>query len=166
MSGLLPVVPSTGASGATVDVDLSKFDWFGGDFERGDLVVFTGTTVHMAGDNHTSLLRFSVDMRWQSPREPVSERSLEFSPLSDLNWDAVTADWSCGRHLGWRNEDLNIEPYSSEVTKERDRAALELARKGDIATSLASLQRIAAYDEDEERRKEASRLIEQFRSEG
>lgn len=165
-SGLLPVVPSTGASGATVDVDLDKFDWFGGDFERGDVVVFSGTTVHMSGDNHTNLLRFSVDMRWQSQREPVSERSLEFSPLSDLNWDSVTADWSCARHLEWRSKDLRIEPYSSDVTNERDRAALELARKGDIATSLAALQRIATYDDDEERRKEASRLIEQFRRQG
>jgi hypothetical protein len=164
-SGLLPVVPSPGASGATIDVHPDEFDWFSGDFERGDLVAFSGMTVHMAGQNDTDLLRFSVDMRWQSRREPVSERSLEFSPLSDLGWDSVTAGWGCDKHLAWRTEDLNIEPYSSEVTKERDMAALELARKGDIATSLASLQRIATYDDDEERRNEASRLLEQLRHE-
>lgn len=164
--GLLPVVPSPGASGAKVAVPLDEFDWVGGDVERGDLVAFNGLTVHMAGNNDTDLLRFSVDMRWQSRREPVSERSLEFSPLSDLSWDAVTAGWSCDQHLKWRDEDLTIEPYSSEITRERDGAALELARNGDIATSLASLQRIAAYDEDENRRNEASRLLEQFRRQG
>jgi Phytanoyl-CoA dioxygenase (PhyH) len=162
-SGLLPVVPSSGASGATVDVPTDEFDWFCGDFKRGDLVVFRGMTVHMAGYNDTDLLRFSMDMRWQSRCEPVSERSLEFSPLSDLDWDMVTADWACNKHLTWRDEDLKVEPYSSEVTGERDRAALELARNGDIKTSLASLQRIAAYDESDERRNEASRLLEQFR---
>jgi hypothetical protein len=162
-SGLLPVVPSAGASGATVDVHPDEFDWFGGDFERGDLVAFHGMSVHMAAYNDTDLIRFSVDMRWQSRRESVSERSLEFSPLSDLNWDAVTAGWGCDKHLNWRNEDLKIESYSSEITKERDGPALELARKGDITTSLAALERIAAYDEDEERRNEASRLLEQFR---
>lgn len=162
-SGLLPVVPAQGASGATVDVHPDEFDWFSGDFERGDLVAFTGMTVHMAGHNDTDLLRFSVDMRWQSRRELVSERSLEFSPLSDLNWEAVTAGWGCGRHLDWRNQDLKIESYSSEITKERDGAALELARRGDITTSLAALQRIAAYDDDDERRNEARQLLEQFR---
>lgn len=165
-SGLLPVVPSTGASGAAVDVRPGELDWFSGDFERGDLVVFNGMTVHMGGPNETDLLRFSVDMRWQSRCELISERSLEFSPLSDLDWDKVTSGWSCDKHLGWRDEDLRIEPYSSEVTRERDRAALELARRGDIERSLASLQRIVAYDDDEERRNEAASLLAQLLRQG
>ncbi len=162
-SGLLPVVPSTGASGATVAAPHDEFDWYGGDFERGDLVVFRSTTVHMGGHNGTDLLRFSVDMRWQSRQNPVSERSLEFHPLSDLSWDAITADWSCDRHLRWRDEDLVVEPYEAETTRERDDAALELARLGDTR-STAALQRIAVYGETEERRDEARRLLEQLRS--
>lgn len=164
--GLLPVIPSPGASGATVDVSPEAFDWFGGDVERGDVIAFHGMTVHMAGHNDTDLLRFSVDMRWQSQSEPVSERSLEFNPLSDLNWDGVTAGWSCGRHLDWRDKALPIETYSPGITRERDDAALELARRGDITTSLAALQRIAVYDEDEGRRNEARRLLEQIRHQG
>lgn len=163
-SGLLPVVPSTGASGATVAVPHDRFDWYGGDFRRGDVVVFRGTTVHMAGHNATDLMRFSVDMRWQSRQEPVSERSLEFHRLSDLSWEAVTAGWSCDRHLRWRTEDLVVEPYAAETTSERDDAALELARLGD-SRSTAALQRLAVYGETEERRDEARRLLEQLRPE-
>lgn len=161
-SGLLPVVPSTGASGATVAVPHDQFDWFGGDVERGDVVVFTGTTVHMGGHNGTDLLRFSVDMRWQSRQEPVSERSLEFHPRSDLRWDDITAGWTCDRHLRWRDEELLIEPFDVETTKERDDAALELARSGD-QRAVAALQRIATYGDTEALRDEAVRLLGQLR---
>jgi hypothetical protein len=160
-SGLLPVVPSTGASGATVAIPHDEFDWYGGEFERGDVVAFRGTTVHMAGHNGTDRLRFSADMRWQSRQKPVSERSLEFHPLSDLSWDAVTAGWSCDRHLRWRDEALIVEPYAAETTRERDDAARELARLGDTR-STAALQRIAIYGETEERRDEARRLLQQL----
>jgi hypothetical protein len=117
----------------------------------------------MAGHNGTDLLRFSVDMRWQSRQYPVSERSLEFHPLSDLNWDVITADWSCDRHLRWRDERLTVEPYEAETTKERDDAAMELAQRGDTR-SMAALQRIAVYGETKELRDEAGRLLERLRS--
>jgi hypothetical protein len=159
--GLLDVRPAPGASGAEV-VDPLVGMWVGGDIEFGDVLVFTSLTVHKAAPNLTDRLRFSVDCRFQRVRDPVNRLSLEFTPQSDLTWDAIYRGWARRDHqYYWRNLPLVEREMDQCILRQRDEMSFAMGESGD-ARAVSALQRIAAYDPDATRRARAAALLDRL----
>ena len=55
--------------------------WLTGEYEMGDLVLFSMTTVHGSLDNRTDRIRLSVDTRYQRASEPSDERWIGEAPV-------------------------------------------------------------------------------------
>lgn len=82
LKGLQPVIygPKYPCSATTVDND--DPGWRGGDYEAGDVLIFTCLTVHRARPNLSGSVRISVDCRFQPVSEPVCPPALDpaFTP--------------------------------------------------------------------------------------
>jgi hypothetical protein len=93
-SGLLPTSAAVGAGGLTVDVREDDPDWATVDYEPGDVLVFHSLTVHGGLPNVSDRLRLSVDFRYQSASEPVTNATLRphFHPKVP-DWPDLTAAW-------------------------------------------------------------------------
>lgn len=82
LDGLQPIIygPKYPCSATTVDNDDPR--WRGGDYEAGDVLLFTCLTVHRARPNRSNLVRISVDCRFQPVAEPVCPPALDpaFTP--------------------------------------------------------------------------------------
>lgn len=97
-SGCLAVQPTNGAGG--LEAQLCPHEdsgWMGTDYEAGDVLTFPSLTVHRALKNQKkTLIRLSMDNRYQSATEVIEERSLK--PHCDLEWEEIYA--------GWKKDDL------------------------------------------------------------
>ncbi|MEU4771529.1 phytanoyl-CoA dioxygenase family protein [Micromonospora sp. NPDC023644] len=98
--GALPVLPADGLGGERVDVDEDDPRWVEGDYRAGDVILFHGYTVHMAGANQSGQLRVSLDCRYQSSAEPVKPAVLlphGFGAGVLPSWTDLTRDWASTR---------------------------------------------------------------------
>ncbi|MBV9806068.1 MAG: phytanoyl-CoA dioxygenase family protein [Solirubrobacterales bacterium] len=158
-AGVLPVQPSLGPGGAEVVDGLS--DWASGDLRLGDVLVFHSLTVHRTTANVSRRLRISLDCRYQSIHEPVNSSSLTLSGLG-MSWEDLYRDWRSSRHrYYWRAMGPRVEPFDPSYLEQRDRMAIEMGERGD-PRSLSALQRLAAHDEDPEKRALARRLLDRL----
>lgn len=103
-TGVLPVRAAYGAGGVGIDTDDLPYEWVGGDFALGDVVVFHSLTVHKALPNLSpDHLRLSVDFRYQPLSHPVDEWSL-LPHYAQVTWDEIYANWKSERlKYYWRD---------------------------------------------------------------
>lgn len=91
-NGLYPTKPKS-HGGMEAIVPETAEDWAEGDFAIGDLLVFSGLTVHRALPNHSgNRVRLSVDFRFQPQSEPIAENCLR-PHGNNQQWDGVYAGW-------------------------------------------------------------------------
>jgi hypothetical protein len=109
-SGIYETHAAYGAGGRGVDTDDLPFEWRGGDFELGDVLLFHSHALHRATHNESrDRLRLSVDYRYQGATQPVTRGSL-LPHHGRLSWDEIYADWkSTERQRYWENMPLTIE---------------------------------------------------------
>lgn len=91
--GCLPIQPAKGAGGITSSLCPHDGEgWAEGDFEAGDVLTFTSTTVHKALKcQFPNRIRLSFDVRYQPADQDVESRSL--LPHCELNWEEIYATW-------------------------------------------------------------------------
>jgi len=95
--GYLPIQPSKGAGGIAVPLCPEEVEWAEGDYEAGDIITFPSYTIHKGlRCKDRSLIRLSLDVRFQPADEPVEQRSL--LPHCDSTWEEL--------YRGWKREDL------------------------------------------------------------
>jgi len=95
--GYLPIQPSKGAGGIAVHLCPGEVEWAEGDYEAGDIITFPSYTIHKAlRCQDRSLIRLSLDVRFQPADEPVELKSL--LPHCDGTWKEL--------YRGWKREDL------------------------------------------------------------
>ena len=112
-AGPLPVRAAYGAGGLGVQTDHLGLKWVGGDFKAGDVLLFHSLTVHRGTPNQTpDQVRLSVDFRYQSVLEPVTEASL-LPHFNRLSWDEIYQGWSpeAPRYY-WRKLPLTLVDFS------------------------------------------------------
>ena len=64
-----------GNRAAKLDPCMDQLEWHGGDFELGDILLFSALTVHSATHNlDPTAMRISVDFRYQVEGEPLTEQ--------------------------------------------------------------------------------------------
>jgi hypothetical protein len=91
-NGYLPVQPTRGAGGIAAQLCPWESEWVEGDYEAGDILMFTCHTVHKAlRCSDKEMIRLSMDIRYQPASQPVDEKSLV--PHCDLSWKDVYRDW-------------------------------------------------------------------------
>jgi Phytanoyl-CoA dioxygenase (PhyH) len=106
--GLLPVSPAHGLGGEAVELPGTHQEWIGDDYRCGDVMLFHSRTVHMTSPNRDSVLRLSVDCRFQSAQEPVKLAALlphGFSAGQLPGWSELTKGWSSTR---WVEPDVPV----------------------------------------------------------
>lgn len=112
-NGYIPVRDSRGAGGLATQLCPSEKDWVSTDYQAGDVLTFPSYTVHRAlRCEDKSLIRLSLDVRYQSVTEPVEEKSL--LPHCELSWDEIYQDWK-NRDLQyyWRNLPLQMSGWDA-----------------------------------------------------
>ncbi len=112
--GLLPMRASRGAGNRTTmpRADLATLPWVSGDFAAGDVLVFHSLTVHRSLVNRSDRLRLSVDYRYSSAAEPVTDAVLR-PHFGRLDWDDVYRDWqSRAGCYYWRDLPLQVVPFA------------------------------------------------------
>lgn len=151
---------SLGAGGAEVDDPLDG-RWRGGNFEVGDMLIFSTLTVHKAAPNRTERLRLSIDCRFQRILDPINEACISLAD-QPFNWEDVYAKWQRqDLQYYWEPLDLWIVPYDPKYYQRRDDLALSEGEKGNVA-AIAALQRLAKWHRDDGIRKRASMLVQQL----
>jgi ectoine hydroxylase-related dioxygenase (phytanoyl-CoA dioxygenase family) len=70
----------------------NETDWVGGDYEAGDVLLFTAYTVHRGlPPTNRSEIRLSLDIRYQPASDVIEEKSL--TNHSEHDWDEVYEGW-------------------------------------------------------------------------
>lgn len=146
-----------GAGGVEVSDPLND-RWRGGDFEAGDIIIFYTLTVHKAAPNISNEMRLSLDCRYQSAADPVSELAFELKG-EGYDWNDLYVGWERNDlKYYWSKFDLRKVPYDPKYYAKRDELALEEGAKGNIA-AISTLQRLARFSTDAERRESAARIL-------
>ena len=107
-NGVYPTKPKSNGGMETL-LPENTHGWVGGDFEIGDLLVFSGLTVHKALPNLSGdRVRLSVDYRFQPVAEPISPNCL-LPHGNGQSWDDIYSSWS-QKHLQyyWKHRDIKI----------------------------------------------------------
>ncbi len=66
-------------------------------FEMGDVVFFTGWTIHAGSNNNTkNRIRLSLDFRYQNVDEPIRKDSLcaHWNEVFEMDWEEIYKKWS------------------------------------------------------------------------
>jgi hypothetical protein len=155
--GVLDFDLAPGAGGLEVS-ETFEGSWVGGDFEAGDVVIFSDTTVHKALPNRSGELRQSFDARYQRLSDPIAEVSVE--PYAGMfTWDEVYAGWRSPEfQYYWRRQGAKVVPFDTRYYEKRDAIAFAHAEKGDLL-ARDTLLRIVQRDRSAEKRERASRLL-------
>lgn len=118
--GSLPIQPAKGAGGISSLLCPGDGDgWVSGDFEMGDVLMFTSTTVHKALPcRMRDRMRLSFDVRYQPAAEPVESRSL--LPHCNLDWEDIYAGWPDTEEARqyeyyWEDRELVMSPYDDSL---------------------------------------------------
>ena len=92
-AGIFETHAAKGAGGRGVETAGLPYEWHGGDFRLGDVLVFHSHAVHRALPNRSpDRIRLSVDYRYQPASHPVTRGSLLPHYARD-SWDAIYAGW-------------------------------------------------------------------------
>lgn len=156
-AGVLDTKVGAGAGGMDICEPIPG-TWVSGDFEAGDALVFSDTTVHQALPNKTRELRMSFDARYQPVSQPVADKNL--LPYSGCGtWEEVYAEWSskAGQYY-WREMALNVVPLDTSYYERRDQMAFEMAASGD-RDARDALLRIVQRDDNPLKRERAANLL-------
>lgn len=116
-AGVIPMANSEGSDAMYAQLCPGEDTWVEGDFQAGDVLTFPSYTVHRAiRARDRSRIRISMDVRYQSPLDPIEVRSL--SPHADCGWDEIYGDWT-DRELQyyWSRDDLRYVPYDETLTQ-------------------------------------------------
>lgn len=174
-------ITANAAAGLTV-IDPLDGAWVTNDFLAGDALIFHSLTVHKGVPNHSSVLRQSVDFRFQRLSQPITPTSCE-PFVTSLSWEEIYAEWSSKRLQYYWKAGANYKEYdmvSAQVRsgvygiptcvcvtrravlqiyfEQRDAQAFSLAESGD-ATARWTLLRIMQNDCSEAKRNRAAELI-------
>lgn len=155
--GVLATKVGTGAGGMDIDAPV-RGRWATGDFDAGDVLIFSDVTVHQALPNRTDELRQSFDARYQPITTAVADKNLE--PYSGLGtWEDVYKKWeSTEDQYYWRDLPLTVVPLDMQYYEQRDEMAFDMAEKGDLAARDALL-RIVQRDASAVKRARAEALL-------
>lgn len=118
--GYLPVRPAAGAGNIEALLCSWEDQWLSSDYRVGDVVVFPSCTVHRAlRATDLDHVRISMDVRYQSPSEPIEERSLG-PHIDDCSWDEVYRDWPNDDPLRfyWVGSELRRVPFDFALLQE------------------------------------------------
>lgn len=109
--GCLPVSSAKGAGGLAAQLCPDEKDWVEVDYGAGDILTFPSHTVHRALPcRDKSLVRLSLDVRYQPLSEPVEAKSL--LPHCELPWEALYAGWTDTRfQYYWQQNKLNLSDW-------------------------------------------------------
>ncbi|MFE0348885.1 phytanoyl-CoA dioxygenase family protein [Streptomyces griseoluteus] len=157
LSGVRVSVPARGTGGTVIE-DVPDKDWRSAEFRCGDVVIFNCLTVHRGLPNRSDRFRMSTDFRFQPFAAPICDRSL-LPSTSALAWDELYSTWqneSLKYH--WDRPGLRTVPFDSRYEEERNRQAIEYAKRGDTR-AISALQRMAVHDPNPARRELASGLL-------
>ena len=145
--GILPLQHHMGAGNRTAKIpqEMADLVWHTSPFEAGDVLVFSALTVHASTDNQSSsLMRLSVDFRYQTEGESLTAGCLE-PHFGRLSWDQIYENWkSDSLKYYWLNKkykvvewDNRLHELSPEDAAEGLRMALEYAaHRGEIEIKL------------------------------
>lgn len=118
--GCLPIQPAKGAGGITSSLCPNDGQgWAEGDFETGDVLTFTSTTVHKALKCELpGRIRMSFDVRYQPAAEDVETRSI--LPHCELGWEDIYAGWpeteeAKALQYYWRQHALQMSEYNESL---------------------------------------------------
>jgi ectoine hydroxylase-related dioxygenase (phytanoyl-CoA dioxygenase family) len=90
--------------------------WAGGDIRAGDFLLFHSLTVHRAAPNRSTMLRISVDFRFQSLLHPVNPAVLVFAGSGRRTWDTIYANWPSNElKFYWLKLPLHLSPSPSQL---------------------------------------------------
>lgn len=133
--------------------------WVSADFAVGDVLLFHSMTVHKGLPNRSDKLRMSMDVRYQSVREPfnIDNANPDGQPLS---WQEVYAGWrSDALKYYWQRLPLTLKPFDPQWFNKRDALAFEFGEAGD-PRARSVLQRIVARDGSPDKRARAQQLLD------
>ncbi len=112
-SGIYDVTPKEGAGNFESILCGLDYDWVAGDYELGDVVMFTSHTVHRALPNQIKeKIRLSCDFRYQSVHEEIAEYTL--APHIPNSWEEIYAEWDEHDPLKyyWKNQDMQLKDFN------------------------------------------------------
>lgn len=115
--GYLPVGPSRGAGSIATQLCPNENEWVEVDYQAGDVLTFPSYTVHRALPcQDKSLVRLSLDVRYQPVGEPVQAKSL--LPHCDLSWEEIYADWkSENLKYYWKNDTPIVTEWNDALVQ-------------------------------------------------
>lgn len=158
-AGVLPFRIAAGAGGLETEPRFEG-EWVASDFEAGDVVIFSDTTVHKALPNRSGDLRQSFDARYQRLSDPVADVSIR-TYANMFDWSEVYAGWKGSEDLRyyWIRQGARIVPFDTQYYEKRDAIAFELAERGDVV-ARDTLLRIVQRDVSAAKRARAAMLLE------
>lgn len=127
-AGMYPVHRTLGAGGHGIDTNELPFEWVGGDFAAGDVLLFHSLTVHKGMPNQSAnRLRLSVDFRYQPLSHPITPASMQ--PHYGYAWEEIYRNWQSPQHqYYWRDLPLHHAEFTTryyEAAREADRQETE-----------------------------------------
>ncbi|MCF7818835.1 MAG: phytanoyl-CoA dioxygenase family protein [Kiritimatiellales bacterium] len=120
--GIFAVRGAEGAGGLETILCDKGNHWLKADFEVGDVLTFTSTTVHRGLPNQMgNLVRISCDFRYQPLQEPIEKQSL-LPHGQVLTWEEIYKDWKrADLQYYWENKPLEISPWDESIRWQKER---------------------------------------------
>jgi hypothetical protein len=115
--GLLPIEYALGAGHrqTSLPAEAASLQWLGGDFELGDVIAFHSLTIHRALTNDTDRIRLSVDYRYQSEGQDMTERCLR-PHYERESWADIYRGWNREElKYYWRDKKINLVPWNPDL---------------------------------------------------
>lgn len=113
--GLFPLKFSLGPGNrqAVIPENLEQRSWVGGHYQPGDVLIFHSLLLHRSLPNLTDRMRLSVDFRYQSVHEPMTDQCL--NPHFDrLSWAQIYSGWQSDKNqYYWHGLPLKFVPWTT-----------------------------------------------------
>jgi hypothetical protein len=150
---------SMGAGGMGIHAEDLPDAWHTADYRAGDVLLFHSHMVHRALPNRSpDRMRLSVDYRYQSRAEPISEKNLH-PHTGAIGWEEVYRGWArTDLQYYWQADDVVLAGYDTGYFAHRDAEAYAAAARGE-AVARPALYRIAQRDPDPARRARAAQVL-------
>jgi len=112
--GVLPVHRGLGAGGLECELPENQLEWIELDYQAGDIITFTSTTVHKSlPTQRPERVRLSLDYRYQPLSQPVHVSSLK-PHMGSLSWDEIYKSWPKDDYkYYWEKESLTTTKETS-----------------------------------------------------
>ena len=155
--------PALGAGQMVIDADLDSMDWRWSPMQPGDILLHNCLTVHKGLPNNSTVMRVSVDFRYQPLSEPVGEKGLGVAHQMKT-WEELYQGWDGDEYkYYWHDLNLQVEPFTYYWYDRRDQRAIEMGEAGD-QEALVALQNIMLKHRDAAMRKRAQQALSQLQS--